>query len=145
MPGMGNENSDLDPQLLRESGRASAIQDLADQASAMGDRAKALEHATQRALNEQVKRWKRTSILLGVGIVLLMVIGGINLGTNQSNRAILDDVHKLVEFVEEVERDNAEPNPLLQKALQSAIEAREIVCRSSDPGMQEACAELDQG
>lgn len=135
-----NESNDLSPELLRETGRASAIQDLASQAQRMGDRASALEQATQRALNAQVKRWKRTSGLLGIGIAVLMVIGAINLNTSRTNQRILDDVDQLVEFVENTQEQP--PDPTLRQALQSAIETRDLICRSTDPGLQAACTDL---
>lgn len=136
---------DLDPELLRESGRASAIQDLADQAKHMGDRAVALERANQKALQTQVSRWRRTTAYLAVAVAILGVMAIFQLVIASENREILDDVDKLVTFVEEVEADDSPDNSAqLQSVFEAVFQIRDVVCASSDPQMREACSQLTE-
>jgi hypothetical protein len=145
-----NKPKDVDPQLLRESGRASAIQDLADQAKQMGDRAVALEKSTQGALAYEVRRWRRTALLLLVGIACLAGIGLRQLSISSDNKElledvdlILEDVETLVTYVEQTEADRG-PSPELQEVFRAVFEIRQIVCADPSAEGQAACTALSQ-
>jgi hypothetical protein len=146
-PSSSEPQREIDPELLRESGRASAIQDLADQARQMAYKAVGLQSATQTALTLQVKRWKRTTMYLTVALLILAFMGFRQLTISEDNKEILNnvevilgDVEDLLTFVEEVQSE--EPNPETQEIFQDVRETRRIICASNDPGMRAVCAEL---
>lgn len=143
------EKHDIDPELLLESGRASAIQDLADQARSMADKAVGLQSATQAALSEQVRRWRRTTAFLAVAVLILGFMGFRQLTISEDNKVILqnveillEDVEQLLRFVEEVESEEGEVDPRLEEVFRAALETREAICASTDPGIARRCSEL---
>lgn len=144
---MSEQNpKDIDPDLLRETGRASAIQDLAAQAQMMGDRAVALENSTRAALTMQIKRWRRTTMYLAIAIFGLIIMGLIQLRISRDNEEILGDVDSLVQYVEEVEaRNESGGNPELQRVFAAIFEIRHIVCVDPTPEVQQACTDLGAG
>lgn len=148
---MSEEPKDVDPELLRESGRASAIQDLADQAKVMGDRAVALEHSTQKALAYEARRWRRTSGLIFIALLLLAGIGLRQMVVSNENKELLvnmeellQDVDALVAYVEDAEANRGQQSPELQEVFRAIFEIREIIC--VDPTFQtnEACKRLSE-
>lgn len=91
--------SDLDPKLLKESGRASAIQDIADQAKAVADRAMALETAVADSLRAVLRRWRRAFFGLLAVSISVFAVGIINQVTLIEVQKTNKDVEALLEFV----------------------------------------------
>lgn len=87
---------ELDPDLLKETGRASAMQDVIDQAKALDTRGTAIEAAVVRALAKQLTWWKRAAKFAVVVILVLTAI----LIFNILGRISLNDVDRINDFID---------------------------------------------
>lgn len=101
---------DIDPKLLVESGRASAVQDLADQAAGLKERSEAIEASVVSALAEQLRWWRRAAKTAAVIIVVLFIL----LGISGWNRVSLNGVDRMNRFITNLCEQNPEARPLCE-------------------------------
>lgn len=151
---------DIDPKLLEQSGRASVVQDLVNQVETimksgtdMLAQSKALEASVNNALSEQLKRWRRAAIIIGMALFLILIMFGTQLWSSNENHRLLgrvngivsridhnqEGIDELVNFVHEVEAQQQNQNQ--SGAVQMLVD---VLCASSDPVRVQACAALTQ-
>lgn len=106
-----------------------------DASQAMVKRSVSLETAVNHALSEQLKRWRRAAIIIGLGFLMIITILLLTLVQSKSNGDVLvavdetlSGVNSLVSFVEDAKEREAhcqkEPLPEdCQSGTQAAISA----------------------
>lgn len=150
-------DDDIDPTLLLESGRASAIQTLADEAKAVADHSQALEQTLSDAIIAENDRFRRRNNVLLFCVVALLVMSGIReyrasfvtgpkidnidktvTGPLSNANAKLDEV---VVYIHAQQARSDAGSAAIQAALTQIEQIRDLICASTDAVRQEACGE----
>lgn len=143
---MEKKADDIDPELLKHSGRASAIQDLAKQAKEMSDRAAALEDTTVDQMTKQNRvLWRAVKGLI-FAVALLVAMQGW-----QTYRSLYVSGPKLDNIDSTVSGPLSDANGKLDFILDYIKQSEEsnggqvflqILCSSDDELRQQKCDEL---
>lgn len=158
-------NDDLDPTLLTEAGRASAMQDVVDElratairAQAVDERGQALEDTLAENLEaENIRFRRRNNVLLTLVVLLLLShlarwaqdyfvdtprqerIEDVVTGPLSDANAKLDEI---TTYIRGQQAKSDASTAAVNAALEQIDQIRRVVCASSDPARQEACGQL---
>lgn len=146
-------NEDINPELLKESGRASAIQDLASKAKEAADRGAAVEKAVVSAVTEENKKFRRQSRRQNLLLIVMAVLLAFTAFNSKSNSDVLKNLDKnqkgidsLVQFVDSVktsqsqgQQANAAVIAQIAQIAQDSSTVLKVICTVTDPARKAAC------
>lgn len=81
------------PERLSAKDQKTHDESLTEAAEDMAVRAEAIKNAVVEAMTVQTRRWRRTAIVLGIGLLLLAVITVASYQQSRDNGDILDEIH----------------------------------------------------
>jgi hypothetical protein len=137
----------IDKNLLKETGRASAVQDLSGKVEKFGDIASAIQKVTTDAVIVENKRQRRVNRILMIGLVVVILMSAATTYNSFINKSGVDKINTTVSKIDKNQEGIDElvaylhtlPPPNTGQS-QVVIELEKLICASSnDLDLMAAC------